>query len=62
MRTTPELPDENQGALTPIPSRIHYTATPDTTTEVDDLMVQHFLDTLAEIAAAIAARREQQTP
>ena len=47
--------------LTPIHQRIHCAATPDTTVDVDELdiiAVDNFLDTLAEVALAIARRRE----
>ena len=52
-------------ALTPIHRRIHFPATPDATehdedeTELDRIAIDNLLDTLAEIASAIARRREQ---
>ncbi len=49
-------------ALTPIHRRIHCGATTGTTESNEDLegiAVDHFLDTLAEVALAIARRREQ---
>ena len=57
-------PEGSRGinALTPIHSRIHCAATPDTTEsdhELDQIAIDHFLDTLAEVALAIARRREQ---
>ena len=51
--------------LTPIHRRIHCGATPDTAesdNELDHIAVDHFLDTLAEVAMAIALRREQLDP
>ena len=58
------LPPEKGGddeALTSIHARIHWPATPDTVdaeNELDDITVGHFQDTLAEIAIAIARRRQ----
>ena len=49
-------------ALTPIHRRIHCAATADTTeggNELDQLAVDAFLDTLAEVALAVARRKEQ---
>ena len=52
-------------ALTPIHRRIHFPATPDATgldeheTEFDRIAIDNLLDTLTEIALAIARRREQ---
>jgi hypothetical protein len=46
--------------LTCIPGSIHCGATPDTTeagNELDQIAISHFLDTLAEIAVAVARRR-----
>jgi len=56
-------PEESGGVngLTPIHRRIHCAATPDTS-EVDELgliAIDHFIDTLAEVATAIARRRKQ---
>lgn len=48
--------------LTPIHARIHSPATDDglpTTPELDDIAVQHFLDTLAEVALAVVNRRSE---
>ena len=46
--------------LTCIHSRIHCAATPDTTegeyTETDRIIIENFLDTLAEIALSVASR------
>ncbi len=55
---------ESRGAigLTPIHSRIHCAATDDTSgndDELEGIAIDHLLDTLAEIALAIARRREQ---
>ena len=52
-------------ALTPIHRRIHCVATPDASehgeheTELDRIAIDNVLDILAEIALAIARRREQ---
>ena len=52
-------------ALTPIHRRIHCAATPDAPehdedeTELDRIAIDNLLDTLAEVALAIARRREQ---
>ena len=52
--------DPPQG-LTPIHGRIHCAATPDTLedgySEADMIVVKNFLNTLAEIALAVAARQ-----
>ena len=59
-------PEESGGenGLTPIHGRIHCAATPDTTepepeNELDRIAIDHFLDTLAEVAIAVARRRHQ---
>ena len=60
-------PKEESGAekaLTPIHRRIHCGATPDTTepeneNELDNIAIDHFLDTLAEVAMAVGRRRER---
>ena len=61
-------PDPQGGppdALTSIHGRIHCAATPDATehdedeTELDRIAIDNLLDTLAEVALAIARRREQ---
>jgi hypothetical protein len=46
--------------LTPIPSRIHCPATTDWVggrDELDEVAVEHLLDTLAQVALAIASRK-----
>jgi hypothetical protein len=51
----------NGYGLTPIHSRIHCVATEGTSElehEVERITIDHFLDTLAEVALAIARRRE----
>ena len=60
------LPEGRGGVngLTPIHSRIHCAATEGSTktdgkNELECIAVDHFLDTLAEVALAIARRREQ---
>ncbi len=54
---------DSQG-LTCIPRRIHCAATPDAETpeytEMERLMVDNFLNTLAEIALAVAARNAKR--
>lgn len=47
-----------QNPLTGIPRRIHYAATPEgeTPSGADQIMIEDFLDTLAEIALKIASR------
>ncbi len=59
-------PEESglENGLTPIHGRIHCAATPDTTepeneNELDSIAIDHFLDTLAEVAMAVARRRQQ---
>ena len=54
-----EFPSE---ALTSIHRAYTLAATNKTGTEVEDLMVKHFVETLAEIAMAIASRRASQEP
>ena len=48
--------------LTPIPQRIHCGATPkgEQLSEVDIIAIDLFLDTLAEVAMAVASRRLQR--
>jgi hypothetical protein len=46
--------------LTPIPLRIHCPATTERVggnDELDEIAIEHFLDTLAEVALAIASRK-----
>ena len=58
-------PSEESGCvngLTPIHRRIHCAATPgtvDAENELDHITIDYFLGTLAEIALAIARRRQQ---
>ena len=51
---------ELREGLTGIPQRIHCAATQtnggSSTDELDDIAIEHFFDTIAEIAIAIAAR------
>ena len=67
-QTTGVSPPEESGGvngLTPIHGRIHCGATHDTTTneqngyELDQIAIDHFLDTLSEVAMAIVQRSEQ---
>ncbi len=56
-------PEESglENGLTPIHGRIHCAATPDTTEsndELDHIAIDHFLDTLAEVALAIIQRSQ----
>ena len=47
-------------ALTSIPEGIHCAATPEDLNgqdELDEIAIDHFLDTLAEVAVAVANRR-----
>ena len=49
-----------ENGLTPIPPRIHCPATTERVggrDELDEIAVDHFLDTLAEVALAIASRK-----
>ncbi len=49
-----------ENGLTPIPPRIHCPATTDWVggrDELDDIAVEHFLGTLAQVALAIASRK-----
>ncbi|MFC1956001.1 hypothetical protein ACFLWZ_05710 [Chloroflexota bacterium] len=51
--------DSRQNVLTGIPSSYTLSATQtEETSEVNELMVKYFLNTLAEIALAVASRRE----
>jgi hypothetical protein len=57
-RTRRESGREN--GLTSIPPRIHCPATTNGVggqDEIDDIAVEHFLDTLAEVALAVASRK-----
>ena len=64
-RTNGVSPQEDSGGvigLTPIHGRIHCAATADSTedqNELDQIAIDHFLDTLAEVVISIALRREQ---
>ena len=50
----------SENGLTPIPHRIHWAATQDRggseLDELDEIAINNFLDTLAELAISIAAR------
>ena len=54
----------DSGGLTCIPRRIHCAATPDTEspeyTEVERVIVDNFLKTLAEVAIAAATRKRSE--
>ena len=64
MRNNGISPNGDSGAgkaLTPIHGRIHCVATNDTSggeNELDQFAIDHFIGTLAEIALAVARRRE----
>ena len=50
----------SEDGLTPIPLRIHCAATQDgveESSEADEIMVNTFIETLAEVAMAVAQRR-----
>jgi hypothetical protein len=56
----PQQPSGPENGLTSIPSGIHWPATTDGVggqDEIDDIAVDHFLDTLAQVALAIASRK-----
>ena len=62
---SPPVENGLENGLTPIHGGIHCAATPDTTeegNELDQLAIDHFLDTLAEVAMAVARRRQQLDP
>ena len=57
-KTSKESGGEN--GLTPIPLRIHCPATTERVggkDELDEIAVEHFLDTLAQVALAVASRK-----
>ena len=58
--TSPELESGDENLLTCIHGRIHCVATHEGEEEsdLDNLHIQNFLDTLAEVALAIASRGE----
>ncbi len=56
----PSEKDKELKALTSIPRRIRCAATPEDledNDELDEIAINHFLDTLAEVALAVANRR-----
>jgi hypothetical protein len=62
MARNPENRKESGGknGLTPIPPGIHCPATTERVggnDELDEIAVEHFLDTLAEVALAVASRK-----
>ena len=64
MSESPQMsPDSAPNALTQEPRRIHCATTQDgdevTLNDVDQLAIDHFLGTLAEVAIAVAKRRLQ---
>jgi hypothetical protein len=65
MARKPRARKENgqENGLTSIPPRIHCPATTDCVggqDEINEVMVEHFLYTLAEVALAIASRKAAQ--
>jgi hypothetical protein len=53
-----------ENGLTPIPPCIHWPATTDGVggqDELDDIAVEHFLNTLAQVALAVASRKIRST-
>ena len=60
--TQPKHKEAAEEGLTPIHPRIHCVATQDGAeepTETDTIMVEAFIETLAEVAMAVAKRRLQ---
>ncbi len=60
-----QLKSNGQKALTSIPEGIHCAATPEDpeeNDELDEIAINHFLDTLAEVALAVANRRIARNP
>ncbi len=58
----PSEKDKGLKALTSIPEGIHCAATPEDPNgqdELDSIAINNFLDTLAEVAMAVARRRQQ---
>ncbi len=62
MEHPPDIdPYQPRNGLTPIHRRIHCAARPDSVdggNELDQIDIDNFLDTLAEVAMAIARRRQ----
>ena len=61
-RVSPPKESGLLNGLTPIHRRIHCAATSDTNegqNELEQVTIDHFLDTLAEVAMAIIRRRQQ---
>ena len=54
-RGNPEERYEN--VLTGIHTSYTVSATPETSSEIEELMIRNFLDTLAEVALSIASRK-----
>jgi hypothetical protein len=58
-----QQPSGRENGLTSIPSRIHWRTDTERVggqDEINDITVEHFLDTLAEVALAIASRKAAQ--
>ena len=58
-----QQPSSPENGLTSIPPGIHCPATTERVggrDEIDDIAVEHFLNTLAEVALAIASRKAAQ--
>lgn len=57
----PEGPeDSRQNALTSIRDTYTLAATPENANELDEIIVRHFLNILAEVAMTIASRKTKQ--
>ncbi|MFC1917232.1 hypothetical protein ACFLXH_01075 [Chloroflexota bacterium] len=50
--------EESENVLTGIPSSYTVSATHEDTSEIDEIMIKHFLETLADIALSIASRKD----
>ena len=66
MATPSSEKQDRENGLTSIPRRIHCAATQEgecrnAVSETDKIILDHFFDTLAEVAMAVAKRRAQET-
>ena len=54
-----EIPEKgNENVLAGIPCSYTVSATHETSSEIDELMIRNFLNTLAEVALSIASRKD----
>lgn len=60
MEPLSNLSDDERKALTSIHSAYTLAATDGNADEVDEIIVKHFLDTLAEVAMVVASRKPGQ--